>query len=439
MTTNAELRVGTEISPYSTTFGVPQGGNILVPGGGATLTLNSGAILSTPATSGNLVIGQGRDDTNNNSGQIIVNTGATLNQGFDRLYIGFYDNNNLGTTKGTLTVNGGIVNSLKANNRLIVGGWDNANANNFGRGFVELNSGTINTVNVILGSEGGVGVVNHTDGASNVSGFFTTAAAGTLRNTASGTYNLSGSTATSVLTVTGDFTVHEAGTAGTTAVSTFNQSGGTVNLNSAGINVIGRAATNAGKGIYNLSGGILNTGTGGLQVGGINTGANGEIDVSAAGQLNANCTGSLSLGQSTSSTGLVNQTGGNVVIAATSTNGLQLAAGTTSSATYNLNGGTLTPGKITAGAGTTKALNFSGGTLKANATITATGFASTINGGGAGMDTNGFNIWGLPPFSPGPAAEVWQSRGPGLSRCREPAPMPEPRRSLAARWKLPAA
>lgn len=381
----SELQVGTEANPYG------QSGSVL--GGAAALTIRNNATVSV---SGNVVIGQGRDNVNDNSGEVIVEAGGTFNHNADRVLIGFYDNDGAGTTTGILTVNGGTVNSTKPGNRFIVGGWDSGFAENFGRGIVNINAGTVNTLDVIIGAGGGSGIVNHSDGIWNVNGFFTTAAVGTIRNTTQGTYNLSGDPLTSVLNVGFDFTVHEQGTVDT-AQSTFNQSGGTVNLNATGINTIGRASTGQGKGVYNLSGGVVNVNNANLNVGGTNNGSIGELNISNTGQLNLNNAASLVLGQNSASVGTVTQTGGNVTISEFSGSGLSLASGLGSTGTYNLNAGTLTLGKITNGLGS-GTLNFNGGTLKANAPFNASGFTSTINAGGAFIDTNGNDVIWSPGF-----------------------------------------
>ena len=67
LTTSAEIHVGADTDPY-----VPALTGI--PGGKASLTLNSGASLTIPS---NLIIGQGRGVVDN-SGVVNVNTGASL-------------------------------------------------------------------------------------------------------------------------------------------------------------------------------------------------------------------------------------------------------------------------------------------------------------------------------------------------------------------------
>jgi autotransporter-associated beta strand protein len=379
LTTVGELQVGTESNAF---------GAIGNPGGMASLTLNSSAALTV---AGNLIIGQGRDNVTDNSGTITVNTGATLTVNGSRIFLGFFDNDESGATKGVLTVNGGTVNQNSPGKLLIIGGWDANNGENYGRGVLNLNSGTVNFWDVNLGRQGGNGTVTQTGGAFNVAGYMSMGMGFDSRHGV-GTYTITGGT----LTVAQDFSVHEAGNLGTT-VSSVNQSGGTVTLNGA-TKIIGRAATGGGQGIYNLSGGALDIGAAGdLQVGGGNTGARGELNISGTSQLSISGTVALAVARTGNSTGTVNQNGGTVSLSSTSTNGVWLGSGGAgSNATYHLNGGTLTVPKITPDAGTgTKAFNFSGGTLKANGNFTvatATNFTTTINTGGAVINTNGFDV-----------------------------------------------
>ncbi len=381
------------------------GSNIL-PGGAGTLNVSGvGTVLAIGAMGSNLVVGQGRDNTNDNTGRLNILSGAEVNVKGQNTYIGFYDNDVVGATKGVLTVDGGTLrNTTNANSNIVVGGWNNANVNNFGRGELEVkNNGTVLGVNMFVGAGGGNGTVTQSGGTVTLSGFFTTSAGGTLKTATNGNYNLSGG----VLNVGGALSVHEAAVAGSTAASVFTQTGGTVNANGTGGNhtYIGRAAIATTKGTYDISSGIFNQATADVRVGAVGTGANGELKVSGTAQFNvgtaAASTASLWVGQSGNSVGVVNQTGGEVTIAATSANGVQLGGTAGANGTYNLNGGVLTTPKITPSAtAAATAFNLNGGTLRANGAITVAttaNFTSTIGASGGTINTNANTVnWNSP-------------------------------------------
>ena len=161
MTTVGEVQVGTDANPY---------GNTNIPGGAASLTLNSGAALTVGV---NLVVGQGLGLANN-SGVITANSNTSLTVKGTRIFLGFYATHNSGLTTGTLSVNGGVVvHTHSTSNILIVGGWDNTSANDYGVGTLNLNSGTINAVAVNVGRAGGQGTVNQAGGSLNLSSYMT--------------------------------------------------------------------------------------------------------------------------------------------------------------------------------------------------------------------------------------------------------------------------
>ena len=378
LTTSAEIQVGTDTDPY-----VPALTGI--PGGKASLTLNSGASLTIPS---NLIVGQGRGVIDN-SGIVNVNTGASLafSGNGRRIFLGFYDNDASGTTSGTLNVNGGTV--TMGNGLVVVGGWDANLGDNFGRGTLGMNSGTMNLNSIGIGYQGGVGHVVQTGGIITTTGYLSLGLGLNSRH-GSGIYDMSGGT----LNAQADFTVHEAGNDAAVG-SAFNQSGGTVNLNGAQ-KVIGRSPL--GTGSYDLGGNaILNCAANGdLIVGGINTGSKGVLNISGTSALNIGGVYAMALARTTNSTGTVTQTGGTVTMSPTSSLGIWLGAVAGGTATYNLNGGTLvTPNISPQAVASVKAFNFDGGQLVANKSMTvamATTFTTTINAGGARIDTGGNTV-----------------------------------------------
>ena len=399
MATSQEVQVGTDASPYNVS-------EAIVPGGKASLTLNSGANLGVT----NLVVGQG-PGTVDQSGLVDVKTGATLSLS-GRMFLGFYDGDETGLTKGTLSVNGGTVNIPTAQS-LIVGGRENTQPTDYGRGELLMNSGTMNLGIMIVGIGGGLGQVTQTGGSITTNNYYTMGSIGQGTRHGSGIYDMSGGT----FTANADFTVQESGNL-TTTVSSFNQSGGIVNLN--GNKYIGR--TPNGTGVYNLSGSaILNiAATADLEVGGGGvTGAKGILNISGSSALNTNGVYALVVGKTSNSTGTVTQTGGTVTIASASTLGVWLGATAGATASYNLNGGTLIAPLITPAAlASVKSFNFDGGQLVSNRTslltvATATTFTTTINTGGAKIDTGANGITWNPALLAGTGSGGLTKSGSG--------------------------
>lgn len=382
ISTVGELQIGIEDNVYGS------GGN---PGGAGQLMLESGADLTL---GGALVIGQGTDSTNNNSGVVTVKDGANLTIGSAAVLVGFYHNSASVQSSGTLNVDGGTINH---GGMMVIGGWENGDTNlNYGVGVLNLNSGFVNVSKLNIGRDNGRGTVVQNGGSLEVGDYM---AVGIGYNTGStngvGNYFLKDGS----LTVQNDFSVNESGApSATTNSSTFDQSGGSVTLNSSGLICIGRAGTGGGYGIYNLSGGTL-TDAGGTSVlvGGNNTGSKGILNISGTGQLFIDGTAGLALARSANSSGTVNQTGGAVEISSVSSFGVSLGlGGDGTTATYNLKGGNLTTPQITADGGTgVKVFNFDGGKLIANGAISVAsvpGFSTVINASGAVVDPCGFNI-----------------------------------------------
>jgi autotransporter-associated beta strand protein len=378
MTTVGELQVGTDAAPYGTAG---------IPGGPARLTLNSGANLTIPS---NLIVGQGRGDTDN-SGTVTVKSGAslTLSGSSRRIFLGFFDNDPAGSTTGNLVVDGGTVSMT--NGLAVVGGWDSNNGDNYGRGNLTVSSGQMTVQSLAVGWNGGVGHVLLSGGTlSTTSGYFGMGLGYNGRH-GFGIFEMTGGE----FTAGADFTVHESSD-DTASSSRFAQSGGTATLKGT-TNVVGRSAK--GTGFLDLSGNaILNLrGTGDLKVGGVNPGATGRLTIAGSAALDIAAPYALALATTQNASGIVVQAGGTVSIGSTSTLGLWMGSGGAGTqASYELNGGTLEVPLITVDGGAgARSFSFNGGLLKANRSFTVaapTNFSSTVQAGGARIDTAGKNV-----------------------------------------------
>lgn len=273
--------------------------------------------------------------------------------------------------------------------KLFVGGGYFADG---GTGTVNVNTtGTLNAQStqnfsgrgnsaVVVGWNGGTGVLKIDSGTINSAGVTDIAA---------------GSSAT--FTTTGTVTV----------------AGGT--LNSEGDLRVGVGGASTSQGTLNIQGGTVNvaSGTKRWMILGQYDSVNSQVNISS-GNLNLNTNTDIRVATgntSAASTTVINQTGGNVTFY--SNNGtavggsgvvdLQLSGSAAMKSTYNLNGGTLTTNQITSTLTTgSRNFNFNGGTLKVASATNAASFINLVVGtgtaranvrdGGAKIDTNGFDI-----------------------------------------------
>lgn len=381
-----ELQVGVGENSYGSN------GN---PGGTGVLTLLSG---STITTGGNLVVGQGQTSADT-SGTININTGATLNIKGGNSLLGFFDSSDADPTTGTINVNGGAFNWNAGNNNATLWIGGDSLTPHFGKGVVNLNSGTMTGAAVRVG-DFGTGTLN-VSGGTLTSSFYLSVGLGSHAASGSGNVNITGGTLNLA-----QLTVNEA----KNATCTVTQSAGTVNIGNVtgidGYNArIGLSAT--GKGVYTMSGGVLNVAGNDLAVG---PGQSGEMNISGTAVVNVNNMAvagkssdyGLALGGANNGTAVVNQTGGTVTIFNTSLLGVFFQGTDGGTSTYNLSGGSITTNGISSDNGTTtKTFNFNGGKLVAGNDMTVpnparnatpTNFFTTISGGGATIDTSGHAV-----------------------------------------------
>lgn len=389
----AELQVGVGANSY---------GNNGNPGGTGVLTLLSGSILTA---NGNLVVGQGQTSADT-SGTINIEAGSTLNIKGGNSLLGFFSSSDTDPTTGTINVNGGAFNWNAGNNNATLWIGGESITPHFGKGVVNLNSGTMTGAAVRVG-DFGTGTLN-ISGGTLTSNFYMSVGLGSHPGSGNGNVVITGGTLNLA-----QLTVNEA----KTATCTVTQSGGTVNIG----NVTGIDGYNAriglsgtGKGVYNISGGVLNVAGNDLAVG---RGLNGEMNISGAAVVNVNNIAvagkssdyGFALGGSNNGSAVVNQTGGTVTIFNTSLLGVFFQGTNGGTSTYNLSGGSLTTGGISSDNGTTnKTFNFDGGTLIAGKDMTVpnparsaapTNFFTTISGGGATIDTSGHAVTWVTPLT----------------------------------------
>jgi len=248
---------------------------------------------------------------------------------------------NIGLTTGTIFV--GTFNQYAGTTNTIAGGL-NVAAN--GQGVYNLYGGTLTATYENIGQFGGTATFNQSGGTNNLAassspgtGVLTVGANGT------GTYSLSGPSATTLNAVT-ENVGYSVGN------GTFNQSGGVNNVS--GTLTVGGGNVSTSSGFYNLSGGTLN--------------ATNEI----IGNNFINSTTANAFAQAFTQTGGTNNISGTLTIGATS--GSQNAAGA-----YALQNGSLTVGNITVGSAAGFAINRGGGGAGASVSLTVGG-AFTNNG-----------------------------------------------------------
>lgn len=363
------------------------------PGGNGGVTVKNGGYLTTSEP---LILGGGSGSV---TGTAWIDGGGTLQNNGPNLYIGAFDSVGNAGAIGTLNMNGGTLTSDDYY-LMTIGGipWDDPN--NYGRGHINIYSGTIYAYDVQVGSHGGIGHITNVNGDVNVSGYFRMGVGESARH-GTGYVDMQGGT----LDVDGDFIVQYSGDSDSVE-STFTQSDGTVTLNGSSV-CIGRSTV--GKGIYTINGGYLNVvNNGDFHLGGFwdtGSGADGELNVGGSGYVHIyGSDKSLIVGRATGSSGVVNQTGGRVEIDSGAYFGVWMAAESEATGTYNLNGGRLvTPGIARRWENdSTKAFNFNGGTLEANKSFTVEAaqdstFTTTLGSNGGTIDTANYTVtWDLP-------------------------------------------
>ncbi|MDB6123102.1 MAG: Autotransporter-associated beta strand repeat protein [Pedosphaera sp.] len=316
--------------------------------------------------------------------------GGTLNVLSGRLFLG----EGAGSTS-TLTINGGVLN--KAGDVFVIadGGWNGSGAR---VGTVTQNGGTVNSSSEIwIGQVAlGTGIYNlHAGGTINSTNWFVIGRSGS-----DGTMNMDGGSMLQVSGGTPAFIVADGGT------GTLNHSGGAI-ATTAGEFWIGNGGGSLGT--NNMSGtAVLNVnnwiaiGRGGVGVlnlsgGSINKTGNGNIVVSGSGLGIINQTG----GSFTSSsgevwlpeggTGIWNLSGGTALVGM-----VQICRNNGALGTLNLDGGSFSAAEITTGnAGGYSALYLNGGVL--SPTSSSANFLhdlsqAFVSAGGAIFNTAGFDI-----------------------------------------------
>ena len=355
-----------------TFVGRDQGTGTLTQSGG-TITLNhnlyvgqSGSSNGTLNISGSAVLNLGRDFViGRESGTGTLNmTGGTITKTGDEKFIVGHNNG-----VGTVVQSGG---TISANNELYIG---NENAGASGT-YTLSGTGALNVSNeVVVGREGGTGILNVNGGTLTTSGngnmyVGRRNGTGTLTQTAgtisvnrefgvgtrddnkigTGTYNLSG---TGLITVANNiFIGKELGSSGTMTMT-----GGT--MTGSDKLIVGH---NQATGVLNQSGGVVNV----------------QNEVYIGNENSTSSVGTYTL----SGTAALNV--GNEVLVGRD-NGM---------GTFNLNGGTVTTKKIEGGNGSAT-VNFNGGIVKAKedqANFITNLDVANVQAGGAVIDSNGFKV-----------------------------------------------
>jgi autotransporter-associated beta strand protein len=275
----------------------------------------------------------------NNGKGFVLHSGGTINVNQNELFIG---NENAGA-QGTYTLSG--TGALNVANEVVVG-------REGGVGILNVNGGTITTTgngNMYVGRRNGTGTLNQTAGVISVIKEF---GVGTRDDNkiGTGTYNLSDSG--SITVANNIFIGKEQGASGTMTMT-----GGT--MTGSDKLIVGH---NQATGILTQSGGTL-TVTNEVYIGNENS-ASSIGTYTLSGSANLNVGNEVQVGRD---------------------NGM---------GTFNLNGGTVTANKISGGTGSAT-VNFNGGILKAK--VDASNFienldVANVQSGGLKIDSNGFNV-----------------------------------------------
>lgn len=372
-------------------------------GGDATLTLQSGSVLTLNTTSGSsagrLEIGNGGTGTLNiDGGTIQVNladTSTAPGTSIGRIWVGGGATNTTGGD-GTVNMTGGellyVANagSLNYGGLAIGRGTGVTGAFNQSGGTVRFSS----TGSMDLGTQGGTGtyalsgdaVFDASSGGMTAYIGSRTSGAGGSGTAASGTLTISDNAQFSI--TTGSFTGGQlyVGDSKGVGVITQDGAGSVVTLGLANPIRFGSDVSNygtGGSGTYNLSAGTLSVqNAGGSQqlIFGAASGGTGTFNISGG---SANVATTLILASVSGSTGTVNLTGGALTLSGSSY--LSFGSGT---GTFNLDGGIFTVGG-TNGIRGTGAFNFGNGTLKVGSTLTTSNAMTLKTGATATVDTNG--------------------------------------------------
>ena len=296
-----------------------------------TLNMTGGTITKTGDEK--MIVGH------NNGKGFVLHSGGTINVNQNELFIG----NENAATQGTYTLSG--TGALNVANEVVVG-------REGGVGILNVNGGTITTTgngNMYIGRRNGNGTLNQTAGVISVIKEF---GVGTRDDNkiGTGTYNLSG---TGAITVANNiFIGKEQGASGTMTMT-----GGTMTGSDKLIVGHNQATANLAQ-----SGGTL-TVTNEVYIGNENS-ASSIGTYTLSGSANLNVGNEVQVGRD-------NGTG-----------------------TFNLNGGTVTANKISGGTGSAT-VNFNGGILKAK--VDVSNFienldVANVQSDGLKIDSNGFNV-----------------------------------------------
>lgn len=277
---------------------------------------------------------------------------------------------------GTWTMNGGVLNQNGTQGILL---GDGANADNTlapgSSGTFTQTGGDVNATSAVeIGRRGGTGVYSISAGTLDVAAQIIvaspTATAGL--NTATGTFNVSG---TAAVTIGTNLNVGGGSAAGVGTMGTLNMTGGSITLNGTGGTIFAVGNGSGATGIVNLSGGTINH-TAGNTSSTVDIGRNGAtatMNVSATGVLNAKQIAISSNNTAVNRT--LNITGGTVDVD-TMTFGTQASVATR---LLDISGGTVNIGALTTGnaaAGGQALTHIHGGNVTLENTVTF--FSSSV-------------------------------------------------------------